>query len=77
MTITDSSIRYYSYPRTEPPDDFAEDIANVFKEHESEIGTEHLSDGLKSDEVLDILREDFVNLGFNVVTGKRKDEKIK
>lgn len=75
--MTDSSIRYYSYPRTEPPPHFAEDVVEIFREHESTIGTEVRDDGLKSDEVLSVVREDLMDLEFQVEAGKRKQDKIK
>lgn len=75
--MSDSSIRYYCYPRTEPPPDFADDVAGAFEENEDTIGTEQLDDGLKSDEVLGVVREDLVELGFSIENGKRKEDKIK
>mgnify|MGYP001627259021 CR=1 FL=1 len=71
-----SRIRYYCYPRTETPPEFAEEIAAVFRNHEAEIGTEDLDDGLKSDDVLEALRSGLEDIGFEVEQGKKKDEKI-
>jgi hypothetical protein len=71
-----SSIRYVSFPLTEPPPNFAERIVEVFKSHESEIGTVHLKKGLTSDQALSVLREDLESIGFDVEQGKRSDQKI-
>lgn len=74
--MSESGIRYFSYPRTEPPPDFADRLAGVFEGHEPEIGTEGLEDGLKSNEVLEVLRPDLGDLGFDVETGKSAGDKI-
>ncbi len=71
-----SEIRYYCYPRTQSPPEFSHTIADVFRKHEERISTEQLDDGLKSDEVLEVLRGDLEEIGFNVEKGKKKDEKI-
>lgn len=75
--MTDSSIRYFSYPRTETPPEFADEVATVFRNHESEISTEYPENGLKSDQVLKQIREDLIEIGFQVEAGKRKEDKIK
>ncbi|WP_435362765.1 hypothetical protein [Haloarchaeobius sp. DYHT-AS-18] len=74
--MSDSNIRYYSYPRTEVPPDFAEKIVAVFRKHESIIGTENLDDGLKSNEVLKEVRDDLMEVGFEVESGKGREEII-
>ena len=74
--MSDSTIRYLCFPRTEPPPDFASSIADVFKAHEASIGTLTLDKGLTSDGVLKIIRDDLVELGFDVERGKRRGQKI-
>ncbi len=74
--MTKSTIRYVSFPLTEPPPDFAELIVDIFRSHESKIGTIHLEKGLTSDEALSVLRPDLERIGFNVERGKRKTQKI-
>lgn len=71
-----SDIRYYSYPLTEKPPSFAEEVALAFRAHEEEISTRELDDGLKSDDVLDAVRPDLEDLGFDVETGKAREDKI-
>ena len=71
-----SSIRYMSFPRTEPPPEFVGDVINVFKKHETSISTGLLEKGLTSDMVLAELRADLVGLGFEVGESKRQAEKI-
>jgi hypothetical protein len=48
----------------------------VFRHHESRIDTASRTKGLKSDEVLDVLRADLASLGFDVEASKKKDDKI-
>jgi len=71
-----TSIRFTSFPKTEPPPSFAEDVTGVFRRHESEVGTAHLKKGLTSNDVLAVIRDDLVALGFQVETGKQKAGKI-
>jgi len=70
------SIRYTSYPRTEPPPAFVDKVVGVFQEHRTDISTEPLAKGLTSDQVLNLLRQDLVQLGFEVEEGKRRAQKI-
>ena len=72
-----STIRFTSFPRTEPPPDFMSAIISVFEHHESEIATEQLARHLKSDSVLSILAADLRSIGFDVESGKSSDDKIK
>jgi hypothetical protein len=41
-----STIRFSTFPRTEPPPDFIEGVVAVFRQHESEIATEINDKGL-------------------------------
>jgi hypothetical protein len=45
-----SSIRFSTFPRTEPPPAFVEDVAAVFRQHEGEIATETNGKCLKLEE---------------------------
>jgi hypothetical protein len=74
--MTNSTIRFMSFPKTEPPPVFASNIVNVFIQHEKQIGTLLLSKGLTSNDVLTVLRSDLVSLGFQVEAGKQKIDKI-
>ncbi len=47
-----SSIRFSTFPRTEPPPSFVEGVVAVFRRHEAEIATETNDKGLKSDDVI-------------------------
>lgn len=71
-----SQIRYNSFPRTKPSPHFVISIVNVFRAHESEINTVQLVKGLESNQVLLKLRNDLVDLGFEVESGKTDGEKI-
>jgi hypothetical protein len=50
-----TSIRYTSYPRTEPPAAFVASIVEAFRSAEAQIGSEGLVKGLTSDAVLKVL----------------------
>ena len=69
-------IKYSTFPRTETPPGFVEEIVNVFREHESEISTLDLEKGLTSDEALKILSDDLISIGFAVEVSKKKKDKI-
>ena len=71
-----SSVRFMSFPKTEPPPSFASDLAKVFSNHEKEVGTRLLKKGLTSNEVLTVIRDDLEALGFQVESGKQKEDKI-
>ncbi len=71
-----STIRFSTFPRTEPPPGFVEDVVAVFRQHESEIATETKDKGLKSDEVLAVLGPDLADLGFQVEASKKKVDKL-
>ena len=71
-----SSIRYISFPRTEPPPYFAEELVAAFRKHEAGIGTNALAKGLTSDQVMQVLREDLIELGFEVEASKHTPDKI-
>lgn len=71
-----TTIRFTSFPRTEPPPSFAQELAGVFQRHEAAIATVHLKKGLTSNEVLGILRDDLLTLGFQVEASKQRADKI-
>lgn len=72
-----TSIRFSSFPRTAPPPDFVIDLVEVFKAHEADVGTAepHLN-RLTKDGVLAQLRPDLEQLGFEVESGEKKEDKI-
>ena len=71
-----STTRFTSFPRTEPPPQFALDICGVFSRHERDISTVELKKGLTSGEVLTVIRDGLVALGFQVEASKQKLDKI-
>ena len=71
-----TTIRFSSFPRTEPPPSFATELARVFESHERAISTVALKKGLTSNEVLGVIRDDLVALGFQVEAGKQRADKI-
>ncbi len=66
-----------SFPLTEPPPVFASEVSAVFRQHERAISTVQLLKGLTSNEVLGVIRDDLVVLGFQVEAGKQQTDKIK
>lgn len=71
-----TTVRFISFPRSEPPPHFADKVAGVFRKHEAEIGTKQLKKGLTSNQVLTVIRDDLLALGFDVETGKQREAKI-
>lgn len=71
------TLRFSTFPRTQKPPAFLEDVVARFANHSDEIGTLHLEKGLTSDEVLAVLRPDLIELGFQVEAGKREEEKVR
>ena len=69
-------ISFQSFPRTEPPPSFVDLVSKAFAKNEVHIGTRSLDKSLKSDEVLEIVANDLIQLGFEVERGKKKSEKI-
>src|SRR5688500_18677700 len=74
--MTVSTVRFSTYPRTEPPPALVEDVVAVFRQHEQEIATEAHEKGLKSDEVLAVLGPDLAGIGFQVEASKRRADKL-
>jgi len=74
--IPKSTIRFSTFPKTEPPPAFTSQIISVFAANEPHIATLSLKKGLTSDEVLNVLRGDLVRIGFDVEKGKRRNQKI-
>lgn len=72
-----STIRYSTFPRTQMPPHFIDDVVSIFKAREKVIGTLHLVDGLQSDAVLAVLRPDLIDIGFEVESGKQRDNLIR
>jgi hypothetical protein len=71
-----STIRFCTFPRTEPPPCFREDLVGVFRQHEEEIATETNDKGLKSDEVLALIGPDLAKIEFQVEASKKKVDKL-
>jgi len=72
-----STIKYYSFPRTEPPPTFVDKVVEVFRIHELQFATEIRTEHLRSDDVLAIVATDLVHLGFNVENSKRACDKLR
>lgn len=71
-----SDIRYCYYPRTRAPPEFVDEVVAAFRANEDAISTVDDDNGLKSDDVLDVVRDDLEVIGFDVEEGKKKEEKI-
>ena len=71
-----STVRFSTYPRTEPPPHFVGNVVAVFREHEKEIATQTNDKGLKSDDVLALLGPDLAKIGFQVQASKKRADKL-
>jgi hypothetical protein len=74
--MSNSTIRFSTFPRTKPPPTFVEDLVSVFRKYEDEIATEINDKGLRSDDVLYILGPDLLDLGFQVEASKKRADKL-
>lgn len=72
-----STVRYSTFPRTEPPTEFVTPIVQLFTDHAPSISTLGREKGLTSDAVLSELRRDLRAMGFDVEQGKAAASKIK
>ena len=69
-------IRFSTFPRTQMPPAFIDEIISLFNRHSCEIST--LSEkGPTSDQALAVLRQDLSDLGFQVEAGKKGKDRIK
>ena len=59
-------IRFATFPRTKPAPAWAAQIVDIFRRHESSIGTDALSKALTSVEVLEVLANDLDATGFTI-----------
>ncbi len=71
-----STIRFTSFPRTQPPPLFIEPVINVFRHNETALATRQLKKGLTSNGVLAVIRAGLTALGFQVEKSKTKAGKI-
>lgn len=71
-----SQIRFTSFPRTKPSPSFVKSVVDVFKTYEPAISTIQLLKGLESNQVLSVLCEGLIKIGFEVETGKSVDKKL-
>ena len=71
------SVRFSTFPRTQSPPMFIADVVKIFEQHWPRIATTLLGKGLTGDQVLALLRDDLVDLGFGVEAGKKANQKIK
>lgn len=76
MPAGKTSIRFTSFPLTEPPPAFVLDVVTVFNSAETQIGTISLKKGLTSNEVLSCLRPSLTKLGFEIESGPCKADRI-
>jgi len=74
--VSTSTVRFISFPLTEAPPKFCAEIVSAFTANESKISTRALKKGLTSNDVLTVLRDDLVRLGFQVEAGQQKNDKI-
>lgn len=71
-----SEIRFHYFPQTDPPPTFVGSVIEVFQTHENLVSTLKLAKGLTSNEVLAVLRNDLLDLGFQVEASKSEQDKI-
>jgi hypothetical protein len=72
-----ASVRFSTFPRTQPPQPFVSEVVRVFEKHDAEIGTAALAKGLTSDQVLARLNDDLRALGFSIELDKTHAGKLR
>ncbi len=70
-------VKFMSFPRTDGPPEFLEQVVGVFQSNIHTISTVSRDKGLTSDQVLAVVRSDLVALRFDVESGKQSAQKIK
>jgi hypothetical protein len=71
-----TTVRFTSFPKTQPPPSFIEPLVAMFRAHESTFATKVVTEALDSNGVLSILRDGLATLGFHVEQSKHKAGKI-
>ena len=74
--LNNTSIRFSTFPRTQTPPRFLAHLIEQFQDHADEIGTCHQDNGLRSNDLLAVLRPGLMTLGFEVEMGRKIDQKI-
>lgn len=71
-----NSTLFRSFPSTQPPPEIVPPVVEVFDRHRAAIAPAAEGNRFGSDKVLAALREDLVELGFDVEQSKRKRGKL-
>ena len=67
-------INWAYFPKSSKSPNLSIQVVDCFKRVEDEITSDNRK--LKSDDVLKALEEELLNIGFEVETGKKRDQKI-
>ena len=70
-------VQFCFFPRTRPAPVFCRSVVEVFERHAPSTCTVSLGKGLTSDQILRLMSEDLIGLGFTVELGKTANAKIK
>lgn len=76
MAKAQSTIRFTSFPLTLPPPPFVAPLVSAFRKHEATIGTQNRKTQLQSNDLLHIVKDDLLELGFQVELSKKADGRI-
>ena len=74
------SINWSYFPKTDPLPEALVETINIFENNHNKIdSTKNDTNQLRlsSDKVLKVVEEDFIDAGFSIETGKKKNEKIR
>ena len=74
------SINWSYFPKTDPLPEILNETINIFEKNHNKIdSTKNDTNQLRlsSDKVLKVVEEDFIDAGFSIETGKKKNEKIR
>ena len=74
--IVKSSIEFMTFPVTVPPDPIFLRTVRVFQKHEREVSSTRGNISHTSNQLLAVLASDLKKIGWEVESGRKKDQKI-
>lgn len=74
--MTQANTSFRSFPSTQPPPEIVPKVVEVFERHHEVIAPAAAGNRFGSDNVLSVLRDDLVTIGFDVELSKKQADKL-
>ncbi|MFG0291622.1 MAG: hypothetical protein ACF8MJ_00545 [Phycisphaerales bacterium JB050] len=74
--MTQANTSFRSFPSTQPPPEIVPKVVEVFERHHEVIAPAAAGNRFGSDNVLSVLRDDLVTIGFDVELSKKHADKL-